>query len=826
MTMNRKIRRENPAGKAIGITAVLGLLFLGLLAGCADQLGGPSPWPTEETPSAGTGRVLVSIGPQAEEARTLMPAENYNTLSYTLTFVSGDNTVGPIAVTDGSGAAELEAGTWDLQAEGFQGQTKVLVGNVAGIKVEIGQSTSVNVAMKLYTEGESGTLDYSITFPDTVSKALLRVYGWDDWAIKETVVLLDTPESSSGTVSRTGSLTLPAGYYQVILDLFKPNGVLSQSDIVHIYPGMNTSTEYPSFGDTDFAQADIDSSQSTFAAVLSGITTLSAGADVVYILPPGSESLSPASASNTNGNVTVTIDGGGRAVTLDSDGSLFTVGSGVTLKLKNITLQGRRTGTSNTGSLVMVNTSGTLELYDGVLITGNETNSYSGGGVYVNGGTFTMSGGEIANNSASSGGGVYISNSGTFTMNGGKIVGNSASSYGGGVRFDSSGNFTMSGREISDNSASFYGGGVYVSNSGNFTMGGGKIAGNSASSGGGVYCGNEAFTISGGEISGNSASSYGGGVYCDSEAFTISGGEISGNSGNGVFFSGNGTFTMSGGEISGNSDHGVYVSSGNFTMSAGEISGNSASYSGGGVYVSNSGNFTMGGGKISGNSTSDDGGGVWFGGNGNFTMSGGEISGNSASSYGGGVYVSGTFIMNNGEISGNSVSPSGNDYSFGGGGVYVYNSGNFTMSDGKISDNSVSPSGNNNYYYFGGGGVYVQGIFTVSGGEISGNSVSPSGDYSYYSFGGGGVYVYQGTFIKQGGTIYGDTDAVAGNGSATDNTAVSGDGHAVFLSNGSKRRNATAGPTVKLYARFDNYTWTYDGDTVPGIYMDTIINWE
>jgi hypothetical protein len=66
-----------------------------------------------------------------------------------------------------------------------------------------------------------------------------------------------------------------------------------------------------------------------------------------------------------------------------------------------------------------------------------------GGGVYLSGnnGTFTMSGGTISGNSATSnnyngrGGGVYAS--GTFTMNGGEISGNSVSggtsNQGGGV---------------------------------------------------------------------------------------------------------------------------------------------------------------------------------------------------------------------------------------------------------------------------------------------------------------------------------------------------------------------------------------------------------
>jgi uncharacterized repeat protein (TIGR02543 family) len=152
------------------------------------------------------------------------------------------------------------------------------------------------------------------------------------------------------------------------------------------------------------------------------------------------------------------------------------------------------------------------------------------------------------------------------------------------------------------------------------------------------------------------------------------------------------------------------------------------------VYVDGSSAFLSmeTGATITGNTTIDSGGGVYVGSGGSFTMEGGVISGNSADSAGGGVVVSGggSFIMEGGVISGNSA--------FVGGGVYVFGS-SFTMEDGVISGNSA----------YGGGGVGI------------GNG---------------------GSFSKTGGTIYGDTDNIAGNGNATDNTATMGDtwGHAVI----------------------------------------------
>jgi hypothetical protein len=222
-------------------------------------------------------------------------------------------------------------------------------------------------------------------------------------------------------------------------------------------------------------------------------------------------------------------------------------GASQTLILRNITLQGR-TGCNANAHLIM---------RPGAVITKNTLS-----GVYVEGGTFTMSGGTISGNAASYGGGVDVSG-GAFTMSGGTIGGNSASN-GGGV-YVSGGTFTMEGGAVGGNSASSFGGGVYVEG-GAFTMSGGTVGDNSASSsgGGGVYvAASGAFTMSGGTIGGNSAvstavsSSGGGGVRVAGGAFTMNGGSIGGNAasgnggGGGVYVNSGGTFTMRSGTIYG-----------------------------------------------------------------------------------------------------------------------------------------------------------------------------------------------------------------------------------------------------------------------------------
>jgi hypothetical protein len=92
----------------------------------------------------------------------------------------------------------------------------------------------------------------------------------------------------------------------------------------------------------DFTEATVDSAQTSLAGVLEGISALASGANMVYFLPAGDETMSAAYVYRSD-PVTVTIDGGGREVSLDdSGGSLIAVGANVTLVLKNITLIGIR----------------------------------------------------------------------------------------------------------------------------------------------------------------------------------------------------------------------------------------------------------------------------------------------------------------------------------------------------------------------------------------------------------------------------------------------------------------------------------------------------
>jgi hypothetical protein len=307
-------------------------------------------------------------------------------------------------------------------------------------------------------------------------------------------------------------------------------------------------------------------------------------------------------AATNNSPANVTIDGGGRVIDQTTpsgtrgEAPLITVGSGVTLTLKNITFKGLKTddgdGDYSGYPLILVD-GGKLILEAGAVIRDNH--GYSGGVTILGDGDLIMeNGSEIRNNQAfEAGGGISIKcndASHGLTMNGGTISNNKSELGGGGGVLLVSGKFDMIDGTISNNTVSrpdaditpYGGGGVFVCEeyysyngvypfnvpNGNpevsamFYMSGGTISYNTVTNddrgggGGGVNVWVGVFDMSGSStISGNKINnqpySYGNGKY----TADLTGG--------GVFVYGDSTFKKSGDStISGNTSqtdgHEVY----------------------------------------------------------------------------------------------------------------------------------------------------------------------------------------------------------------------------------------------------------------------------
>ena len=485
-------------------------------------------------------------------------------------------------------------------------------------------------------------------------------------------------------------------------------------------------------------------------------------------------------------------------------------------------------------------------------ITGNEARSYSGGVGVHNLATFIMSGGTIGGttdgeaNKAKYGGGVNVGNNGKFEMSGGKISGNKATENGGGVYMDGT-TFTVSGAAvIKDNKKDTANNNVYLRGNKYITVSshladdasigvttdktpdaGGTIPIATATTGTGLTPADAAKFISDKSgyavsvndakdklvlvkahthcICGNSScneDSHGEAVtfatvltqaLLEQNSYTLSGGtyylngtlspvnkiEITGTvticlngqtiqstaADQSVFeIADGGTLTLT--DCKSNmgkvrhlnvSGIGVEVKKGTFDMYGGEITGNSAS-NGGGVYVWGGSKFDLYGGKISGNKVNNDGGGVCVAATGEFNMRGGEISGNIAATYGGGVYVAttGEFNMRGGTIGGAAADKANKANKANYGGVYVdgggtlnMSGGKFTMSGGEISVNTATSNG---------GGVYVGGsgsTFILNGNASITDNTAKNG---------GGVYEGGGKFNMSGGASISRNEATTGNG--------------------------------------------------------------
>ena len=381
-------------------------------------------------------------------------------------------------------------------------------------------------------------------------------------------------------------------------------------------------------------------------------------------------------------------------VTLDQT---WTPADGTVLDLNghSITMQQEGDAIKVTGSFTLTDCKGGKTEYGKI----THKTGVNGRGVNVSeGNTFTMYGGSIYGNTASSdGGGIWADRKAVITMYGGEISGNKTSGDGGGVYLGINATLEMSGSaSITKNVTTKYSGGGVCAVMGKIKMSGNSsISKNTASdsSGGGVFLSgaNSTLTMSDkAEIANNKAKANAAGVYMlsDDSQFTMDGGSIYGNE-----FTGTGA--CSGG--------GVYVN-GTFNMNDGSIYNNTATESGGGVC--SNGMFNMNGGNIYGN-TATNGGGVYiYGSTKSFTMNNGNIYGNTATQNGGGVYISnGTFTMTKGTIGAvtlNRVNYDGNSAK-NGGGVYI-NDGTFTMGTGE----SQTPNIYSNTASGQGGGVYIR----------------------------------------------------------------------------------------------------------------------
>lgn len=205
-----------------------------------------------------------------------------------------------------------------------------------------------------------------------------------------------------------------------------------------------------------------------------------------------------------NGN-SLTIDLNGHTLTAAANSQAFRIQGGALTIEDSIgtgVIQGSGTVTGNGGAIWMSSS----DSNNALTLTGGTIRGFTatdGGGVYVDGGSFEMSGGTIsACNATNAGGGVYVS-SGSFKMSGGSIEDCTAHEGAGVKVYASNGktaSFSMTGGEIQNCNTD--GVSIYAIGSGTseFTMTGGTIEDNG---GYGVWVDNGSAVVSGGSVKGS-----------------------------------------------------------------------------------------------------------------------------------------------------------------------------------------------------------------------------------------------------------------------------------------------------------------------------------
>ena len=279
---------------------------------------------------------------------------------------------------------------------------------------------------------------------------------------------------------------------------------------------------------------------------------------------------------------------------------------------------------------------------------------------------------------APKGGGMCV-NAGTLTITGGSFTKNEATGTGtniqGGAIYSEGGSLTLKGCMIGGNTSD---------------------EGNTAKKGGGIYLKNVTLTMEGVTVKNNKALTQGGGIYLADGELKIPGGNTIAD--NSIIDNGN---SEAGG--------GIYVEKGTLTLNGGIIFGNSANANkGGGVYLNKTSSFIMNSGEIK-NCSAKYGGGVSLAGTSTFTMTGGTITGCKADvegGKGGGIYTELKTKLTLEGAASNPVVISNCTAKETGGGMHIHTQNTVTVKNARIEENSANS----------GGGVYLeQGTFTIAG---------------------------------------------------------------------------------------------------------------
>lgn len=220
-----------------------------------------------------------------------------------------------------------------------------------------------------------------------------------------------------------------------------------------------------------------------------------------------------ASAIYINKNLTITGPGIDQLTLNGASGHrVVNIEISLTVSLYGMTI--RNGSVALDGAGIFVGAGDTVTLDQLRIVDNSATGTGSGGGIYNNGGTLTVSNSRVATNSAAAGGGI-TNYYGTLTLNNVIVEGNIASNQGGGIYNEGTGAMTLVNVGVLGNSAATTGGGIINFATNPATITNSVIDSNVATSnyGGGLHNSIGAtLTLTNVTVSRNKSSSYGGGV--------------------------------------------------------------------------------------------------------------------------------------------------------------------------------------------------------------------------------------------------------------------------------------------------------------------------
>ncbi|MEM9775672.1 MAG: choice-of-anchor Q domain-containing protein, partial [Chloroflexota bacterium] len=424
--------------------------------------------------------------------------------------------------------------------------------------------------------------------------------------------------------------------------------------------------------------------------------------------------------SNSNG-ARLTINGGDHVIDGDYMGRVFDIRASEVV-IADLTIQKGKAGLSDClcgGGGVSIGSSASVTLTQTTIISNTAD---SGGGVY-NLGTVTISQSYIHGNITPNlspfggrGGGIY-NDGGTFTVTE-SLISNNEGAFGAGS-YAKNGTLTLVNTDIEDHNA-FIGGGLYVDFSSNVSIQGGNISDNSAGHSGGGIINYGTLDIDSVSFDNNFGNNGGGAIFnhltaiIEDSLFTnnigYGGGALRNDSMATVI---NTTFANNSG-----TEGGAVYNDGNLTIKNSEVSEGEAE-EGGGIY--NNSRMRVQSSTITGNHATVNGGGIRNSRNTPYDLriTDSTISNNTSDQYGGGFYIQSDAVISRTAVISNSSGISG-------AGLFIGEFSDLDFVNGTVSANDAGGSGGGFFVEF--GGVMITSTTVYS------NSAAGSGN-GIYSFG-------------------------------------------------------------------------------------------